>query len=161
MERTLDVFRDHEPAYASRRAFLLTALAAGGMNVVAGRADAAQAGDTPDAARLVSEFCASVSRLDPAAMRPFLAEDVVYRMTEATPPITGIDAVLDTYRKLNATSIEFKVLETFSAGPMVMNRRIDTFVSPRSFRWEGVGIFFVKDGKIKEWSDYTIRTERG
>jgi limonene-1,2-epoxide hydrolase len=69
--------------------------------------------------------------------------------------------VLETYRKLNATSIEFKVLETFSAGPMVMNRRIDTFVSPRSFRWHGVGVFFVKDGKIEEWSDYTIRTERG
>lgn len=32
-------------------------------------------------------------------------------------------------------------------------------VAPRSFTWEGVGVFFVKDGKIKEWSDYTIRME--
>jgi limonene-1,2-epoxide hydrolase len=94
-------------------------------------------------------------------MRPFLADDVVYRMTESTPPIVGVEAVLDTYRKLNATSIEFKVLETFTAGPIVINRRIDRFVSPRSFTWQGVGVFFVKDGKIKEWSDYTIELKRG
>jgi limonene-1,2-epoxide hydrolase len=102
-----------------------------------------------------------VSKLDPAAMRPFLADDVVYRMTETTPPIAGVDAVLETYQKLNATSIEFKVLETLTAGPIVVNRRIDRFVSARPFTWEGVGVFFVKDGKIKEWSDYTIRLERG
>jgi limonene-1,2-epoxide hydrolase len=54
--------------------------------------------------------------------------------------------------------IEFKILETFAAGPMVMNRRIDSFKSKtRPLTWEGIGVFFVKDGKIKEWSDYTIR----
>jgi len=68
----------------------------------------------------------------------------------------GVEKVLETYTKLNATSIEFKVLETMTAGPIVINRRIDRFVSPRSFTWEGVGVFFVKDGKIKEWNDYTI-----
>jgi limonene-1,2-epoxide hydrolase len=26
--------------------------------------------------------------------------------------------------------------------------------------WEGVGVFCVKDGRIKEWSDYTIRRLR-
>jgi limonene-1,2-epoxide hydrolase len=44
---------------------------------------------------------------------------------------------------------------------MVMTHRIDRFVaSPRPLRWEGVGVFFVKDGKIKEWSDYTIKVDR-
>jgi limonene-1,2-epoxide hydrolase len=62
---------------------------------------------------------------------------------------------------LNATSIEFKVLETLSLGAIVINRRVDRFVSPRSFTWVGIGVFFVKDGKIKEWSDYTIRMDRG
>lgn len=94
-------------------------------------------------------------------MRPFLADDIVYRMTETSAPIVGADAVLDTYRKLNATSITFEVLETFTAGPIVINRRVDRFVSPRSFTWQGVGVFFLTDGKIKEWSDYTIRMDRG
>jgi limonene-1,2-epoxide hydrolase len=147
---------------AGRRAFMLASLTAGAVSLAPGAASAAESAvaDDPNV-RLVAGFCASVSKLDPAAMRPFLADDVVYRMTETTPPIAGVDAVLDTYKKLNATSIEFKVLETFAAGPIVINRRIDRFVSPRSFTWQGVGVFFVKDGKIKEWSDYTIRLDRG
>ena len=44
---------------------------------------------------------------------------------------------------------------------MVINHRIDRFISTtRPLTWEGVGVFFVKDGKIKEWFDYTIRVER-
>ena len=109
----------------------------------------------------MTDFCAAVSKLDPAVMRPFLADDVVYRTTETAPPIIGAETVLETYRKLNATSIEFRVLETLAARPIVINRRVDRFVSPRSFTWTGVGVFFVKDGRIKEWSDYTIRMERG
>ena len=147
---------------AGRRAFLLASLAASATNAVPSFADAAQAGEgNPAAVRIVTDFCAAVSKLDPAAMRPFFADDVVYRTTETTPPIAGVEKVLETYAKLNATSIEFKVLETQALGPIVINRRVDRFVSPRSFTWEGVGVFFVKDGKIKEWSDYTIRMERG
>jgi|SRR5262252_2340857 len=145
-----------------RRAFLLASLATGATSLVPALGEAAQAGHADETGvRIVSDFCAAVSKLDPAAMRPFFADDVVYRMTETTPPIIGIEKVLDTYAKLNATSIEFKVLETLTAGPIVINRRVDRFVSPRPFTWEGVGVFFVKDGKIKEWSDYTIRMQRG
>ena len=147
---------------AGRRAFLLASLAAGAASVVPGIADAAQAGNANESAvRIVTDFCAAVSKLDPAAMRPFFTDDIVYRMTETTPPVVGVEKVLETYTKLNATSIEFKVLETQSLGAIVINRRVDRFVSPRSFTWEGVGVFFVKDGKIKEWSDYTIRMDRG
>ena len=162
MERPQETSLTDGPDLTGRRAFLLASLAAGATGLAAGVAGASQAG-TADATgvRIVNEFCASVSKLDPAAMRPFLAEDVVYRMTETTPPIAGVEKVLEAYTKLNATSIEFKVLETLTAGPIVINRRVDRFVSPRSFTWEGVGVFFVKDGKIKEWSDYTIRMERG
>jgi limonene-1,2-epoxide hydrolase len=57
--------------------------------------------------------------------------------------------------------IEFKILDTFANGPIVINRRIDSFKSTtRPLTWEGVGVFFIKDGKIKEWSDYTIRVVR-
>lgn len=153
--------RGGEPDHGGRRTFLLAAFAAAAGSLVPRIAEAAQSADATSVLRLVTAFCASVSQLDPAVMRPFLADDVVYRMTETTPPIVGVEAVLETYRKLNATSIEFKVLETFTAGPIVINRRTDAFVGPRSFTWQGVGVFFVKDGKIKEWSDYTIRMERG
>ncbi len=162
MDRTREVALQNEPELAGRRAFLLASLAAGATSIVPSFADAAQASNANEAAvRIVTEFCAAVSKLDPAAMRPFFTDDIVYRMTETTPPVVGVEKVLETYTKLNATSIEFKVLETLALGAIVINRRVDRFVAPRSFTWEGVGVFFVKDGKIKEWSDYTTRLDRG
>ncbi|HVZ23464.1 MAG TPA: nuclear transport factor 2 family protein [Vicinamibacterales bacterium] len=157
MDRTVEVALEGDSTHEGRRAFVLAALAAGAASLVPSVADAAQSSDAAPAVRLVTDFCASVSKLDPAAMRPFLADDIVYRMTETRPPIVGVDAVLETYRKPNATSIEFRIEETFTAGPIVINRRTDRFAGPRSFTWHGVGVFYVVDGKIKEWSDYTIR----
>ena len=146
-----------------RRRFLLTSVAGSAFALFSSNAaEAAQAGgETQATVRLVNDFCASVSKLDPAAMRRFFADDIVYRMTETRPPIVGVNEVMSTYQKLEAKSIEFQVLETFATGPIVINHRIDRFVAPRSFTWEGVGVFFVKDGRIKEWSDYTIRMQQG
>ena len=42
------------------------------------------------------------------------------------------------------------------AGPMVINERTDYFDSPRLKQRHGVGVFLIKDGKIVEWSDFTI-----
>jgi hypothetical protein len=44
---------------------------------------------------------------------------------------------------------------------IVINHRIDRCDSPPPPTREGVGVFFVKDGTIKEWSDHTIRMQRG
>ena len=52
------------------------------------------------------------------------------------------------------------MLDTAAAGPIVINHRVDRFMTSRPLTWEGVGVFFVKDGKIKEWSDYTIKVQR-
>jgi glutaminyl-tRNA synthetase len=58
-------------------------------------------------------------------------------------------------------TIEFAILESYAAGPIVVTHRIDRFISTtRPLTWEGVGVFFVANGKIKEWFDYTIRTVR-
>jgi limonene-1,2-epoxide hydrolase len=112
---------------------------------------------------LVTAFCASWSTRDMTTITPFLASDSIYRMSETTPPVIGPEGVrsrLDSWME-TSQQIEFKILETFAKGPIVVNHRIDRFVSTtRPLTWEGVGVFFVKDGKIKEWSDYTIRVER-
>ena len=144
-----------------RRRFLLTSLAGSLALFSPDRSDAAQAGT--DTVRLVNDFCAAMSKRDPASMRPFFTDDIVYRITETTPPVVGLEAVIATYIKFLADtkSVEFRVLETFASGPIVINHRIDRFDSPKPLTWEGIGVFFIKDGKIKEWSDYTIRTQRG
>ena len=114
--------------------------------------------------QLVGDFCASWATRDLAKILPRLADDCIYRMSETTPAVTGHAGVterLGSWMPSSDRGIEFKILETFAAGSIVMNRRIDSFRSTtRPLTWEGVGIFFVKDGKIKEWSDYTIRVTR-
>jgi limonene-1,2-epoxide hydrolase len=114
--------------------------------------------------QLVSDFCASWSTRDLTRILPRLSDDCVYRMSETVPAVTGHAGVTDrlgSWMPSSDLGIEFKILETFAAGPIVINHRIDSFKSTtRPLTWEGVGVFFVKDGKIKEWSDYTIRTVR-
>jgi limonene-1,2-epoxide hydrolase len=113
--------------------------------------------------KLVTDFCAAWSTRDLKQILPLLADDCVYRMTETTAPAIGHAGVTERLGSWMQTSdqIEFRVIETFARGPIVMNHRIDRFVSTtRPLTWEGVGVFFVKDGKVKEWSDYTIRTVR-
>jgi limonene-1,2-epoxide hydrolase len=151
-----------------RRTFLGTAVGAAGLSALAtlgaASAEAAQLGDAEKAnTKIVADFCAAWATRDLAKIVPFLADDSVYRMSETTPPAIGHAGVRERLGSWLETSqqIEFRILETFARGPMVVNHRIDRFVSTtRPLTWEGVGVFFVKDGKIKEWMDYTIRVER-
>src|SRR5215831_5596143 len=112
---------------------------------------------------IVDKFCAAWSTRDMAQPLSFLADDSVYRMNETTPPVTGHAGVIEKLKSYvdESDRVEFKVLETFAKGPIVTNHRIDSFVSKtRPVTWEGVGVFLVQNGKIKEWSDYTIRVAR-
>jgi limonene-1,2-epoxide hydrolase len=47
-------------------------------------------------------------------------------------------------------------LETFARGPVVVNSRIDSTLkgTHATHPTSVVGVFVVKNGKIKEWSDY-------
>jgi limonene-1,2-epoxide hydrolase len=114
--------------------------------------------------QLVTDFCASWSTRDLKQILPRLSNDCIYRMSETIPAVTGHAGVTEKLGEWMTSSdlgIEFKILDTWAAGPMVMNHRIDSFKSSkRPLTWEGIGIFFVKDGRIKEWSDYTIRVTR-
>jgi limonene-1,2-epoxide hydrolase len=147
-----------------RRAFLTTAglgaaaLLGGARSAGAAEWDAAERANV----KTVTDFCEAWATRDMAHVLPFLADDCVYRMTETTPPANGHDGIIQRLKPTvdNATLVEFRVLDTMAAGPIVINHRVDRFMTARPLTWEGVGVFFVKDGKIKEWSDYTIRVER-
>ena len=148
----------------SRRNFLI---GAGSGFLVPGLAQAPQPTDWNAQERanveLVNKFCAAWSTRDMAQPLSFLADDSIYRMSETTPPAKGHDGVIERLKSYvdESDRVEFKVFETFAKGSIVMNHRIDSFVSKtRPVTWEGVGIFFVQNGKIKEWSDYTIRVAR-
>ena len=113
--------------------------------------------------QIINDFCAAWASRDMEKPLAFLSSDCVYRMSETTPPVNGHEGVIQRLKSyIDASNrVEFEVLETFAAGPLVINRRIDRYISPaRPLIWEGVGVFFVQNGKIKEWSDYTTKVTR-
>ena len=154
--------RELEP---TRRAFLGTAtLGALVTGALCGKAEAAEWTPSEKAnVQIVTDFCAAWSTRDMAKPLAFLSADCVYRMSETTPPANGHEGVMQRLKSyVDATDrLEFEVLETFAAGPIVINRRVDKFISTtRPITWEGIGVFFMQGGKIKEWSDYTTRVSR-
>jgi len=148
----------------NRRRFL--ALAALGTGALAGGARPVAAAELTPAGqanlKLVTDFCAAWSTRDMSRILPFLADDCVYRMTETAPPVNGHDGVVQRLKQWldDASLVEFKILDAKASGPIVITHRIDRFLTKQPLTWEGVGVFFVKDGKIKEWSDYTMRVQR-
>jgi limonene-1,2-epoxide hydrolase len=113
--------------------------------------------------KLVTAFCAAWSSRNLANVTALMSDDAVYRMSQTTPPVTGHAGLVGQMQPWvdSSDTIEFKILETMAKGPIVINHRIDHFASKtRPVKWEGVGVFYVENGKIKEWSDYTIRVER-
>ena len=110
--------------------------------------------------QLVNEFCAAWSSDNLDNIMAFFAEDGAYRMTETMPLADGKDAVSASIQTIINNVDRFEVLETFARGPMVINERVDYFSNFSIKTWHGVGIFFIRDGKIVDWYDYTIEMEQ-
>ena len=108
----------------------------------------------------VNDFCAAWPSRDPAKIMAFFADNCAYRMTETMEPGKGREAVTSRVAGLAPGVQGFEVLDSWARGPMVINERIDRFSSGVLKSWHGVGVFFLKEGKIVEWYDYTITMER-
>jgi limonene-1,2-epoxide hydrolase len=106
--------------------------------------------------KVVKEFIAAWS--DPDKAVTFLSDKASVRMEEDKPAIVGPAAVGAAFKSFMTpgTTLEVKVLKTWTKGPVVMNSRVDTLKSTgkpdQSF--PVVGVFVVKDGKVAEWTDY-------
>jgi limonene-1,2-epoxide hydrolase len=90
----------------------------------------------------------------------FFADDGAYRMTETTELADGRAAVSTRIQTILNNIDRFDVLDTFARGPMVINERLDYFSDFALKTWHGVGVFFIRDGKIVDWYDYTIEMEQ-
>jgi limonene-1,2-epoxide hydrolase len=150
---------------ATRRTFLtVTALGAAAALDPRTRLDAAAATPQEQAnIKVVNDFCAAWAVHDLDKIMSFFAEACAYRVSETRDPIKGREAVTATVKGFLDRVVRFEVLDTYAKGPMVFNERIDHF-NPNAQMplrsWHGVGVFFLKDGKIVEWQDYTIAMQR-
>ena len=110
--------------------------------------------------QVVNDFCATWPSHDLAKVMAFFADNGAYRMTETTELAKGREAVTARVKTIIDRVDRFEVLETFARGPMVINERIDRFSNFQLKSWHGVGVFFIQNGKIVDWYDYTIAMER-
>ena len=148
---------------ATRRTFLGTA-GAGTLAAFVGRgsAEAATWTEVEKAnVKVVNDFCASWKTRDAGKAASFFAADCVVRMAAhdpTRPSLTGQPAMADRLKDLfGRSSVELIVEDTFAKGPLVVNSRIDRIVSQQGQRdVYYAGVFFVQNGKIKEWSDYDV-----
>jgi len=138
----------------TRSQFLLTGAAFAVPAIAAGRTAAEETNIA-----LVTDFCAAFATRDLTRIASYLAPNCSYRITETSAPALGAAAVerIRSYVERSST-IEFKILDSWARGPMVVNERIDSFKrADASPAYHLVGVFFIKDGKIAEWTDYGIR----
>lgn len=148
------------PQLPSRRQFLGAGCAASAFLASSG---VSQAADLPAAEakniQVVTDFCNLIAARDMTKLASLVTDTVVYRLKEDAPPIVGRDAVLARIKTFfdGADVVELRILKSQAIGPVVINERIDIFEGPKKhWRFHLTGMFFVKDGRIQEWTDYVI-----
>ncbi len=144
----------------SRRQFLSAGGAAGALLASGGVSQAADtAAIEAKAIQVVTDFCNLIAARDMTKLASLVTDTVVYRLKEDAPPIVGRDAVVARIKTFfdGTDVVEIRILKSQAIGPVVINERVDIFEGPKKhWRFHLTGMFFVKDGKIQEWTDYVI-----
>ena len=143
---------------ATRREFLV--LGGAGAAALFNGAVPLEAGQQTDAERanlkLVNDYCAAFATHQLDRIGSFLAENAVWRPDNGSfatgMPAVGRDAILARIMRFLDRIVEFKVVQSLATGTVVVNERFDRFMPERTLHLAGV--FYVKDGKILEWTDF-------
>jgi limonene-1,2-epoxide hydrolase len=110
----------------------------------------------PSAEQVVRDFCAAATTRDPAVLRSFFSDDVVYHNIPMDPAegIEATMAVIDMFLGM-CEALEFRVHHLASDGTTVLTERTDVFtINGKSAPLPVMGAFQVVDGKIAAWRDY-------
>ena len=147
----------------SRRAALAAWTAALTVGSVPGFAQGAALTDLEKASiRIVNDFCASPATRDASRLAAFFTENSRARINATNPglaPLAGRAAIETFFADFfKHSTVEFDVLDTLAKGPMVLNYRLDRIRSSERPARDLylLGVFFVADGKIQDWSDFVI-----
>lgn len=110
------------------------------------------------AKEVVQQFCDGMVNRDAEALRPLLADEVIYQ-NAGMPAAEGIEATLAALAfqfEMFPDSYEYETINAVSEGDVVMNERLDYIRGPDGNRHglPVMGSFVVSDGKIVRWTDY-------
>ncbi|MEU1515198.1 limonene-1,2-epoxide hydrolase family protein [Streptomyces sp. NPDC005811] len=87
-----------------------------------------------------------------------IAPDGVVRTAHVLPPTVGPEGCREQiFQHLKSTDrVDVKIHDTFAEGPIVVNIRTDIVQSEDKpdQPFPLVGVFYLKDGRIQEWTDY-------
>ncbi len=107
--------------------------------------------------KIIRDFVAAWSRLDPSELGSFFSEDGVYYNMPASP-VAGRENIEKMIAGFIAswTATEWDVLNLVAAGEIVIAERLDR---TKAKGGKGVdlpctGVFEMENGKIKIWRDY-------
>ena len=110
-----------------------------------------------NAQQLVQQFCDLMATRNAEAVRPFLADDVVYQNC-GMPATVGIDAVVANLAgqfAMFSDSYEYVMKNIAADGDVVLTERLDMIRTPSGVQGVPVmGTFVLRDGKIRRWHDY-------
>ena len=107
--------------------------------------------------KIVNEFCNTWRKMNIDEMLGYFTDDAVYHNIPIQP-LNGKAAIrqgLEGFTKM-LEAVEIKIVNSVSAGNLVMNERIDTMVTKDGKRSDlpVVGVFELRGGKICAWRDY-------
>ena len=108
----------------------------------------------------MNDFCATFAvPFDWDKMASFLRDDCKYRASQTVRMVEGPDAIVGLLKSFagNATSAGVEIVDTWARGPVVVNDRVDRFALPaNNLDIPVVGVFYMVDGKIAEWTDFVF-----
>jgi limonene-1,2-epoxide hydrolase len=143
-------------------------MAAGGLGLAAlafAGATGASAEDSALTAReqanlkVVNDFCAAWDTRDAEKLGAFWDDKITFRIIEGQPRVEGKAALIEGTKQFLASRKEahFEVLRSAAMGNLVINERIDHFTrADGKDAFHVTGMFYVRDGKIVEWQDYSM-----
>ena len=106
--------------------------------------------------KTIEEFCAAWSRLDPAELAGYFAEDGIYHNMPAGP-VKGRQQIEEFIRGFASswTKTDWEILNIAQTGDVVIAERMDrTQAGDKSVDLPCTGVFEMESGKIKVWRDY-------
>jgi hypothetical protein len=113
----------------------------------------------PPQVTLVKEFLLSWSK-DMRSVLSYLTDDCECRLTQWGPDRKGHDQIADALATYvgRPRSVITRIFECSCAESLVLAHFENRYVYEHGdLVWEGVGTFFVKGDKIKEWRGYTVQ----
>jgi limonene-1,2-epoxide hydrolase len=112
---------------------------------------------------LVSNFCRDYSKLDVNVLAAYLADDIIYQISETQGIVDGLEEYIKRQSDLGERFelIDWQILRSHVIGPLVINERVDYFIArpgarQPNMRFAVAGYFLVQDNKIQVWRDFTI-----